>query len=241
MKTKKIVAAALALSMLFSASCGKSSENDKSSSKAATSAASEEDELKVVQDLLDQYETAVKDKDYETLAKITNADMLQYISSGKESTEEEIIALLKGEGDENSDIASFVDTDLTEFEIDELECHNELVGELNDFLSDEAFSELCESEVNASEKYTIDGVYTYKLKSVSETGDDADVDFNSNFEMEMFVLRINDEWKVDCGYGLIYSMYKAFSNVDTNDFEGFDDEEDVEDAESEDEAESEEE
>lgn len=276
MKTKKILAAALALSMLFAASCGKNeeSEKDKTSSKAdstsvsdTTEATSEngdsssdsensdtessssgsdvdpdapeepasEEELAEVNELIEQYKKAVTDKDFATLAKITDADMLQYISEGKEATADELEALLSGENGDGENVA-YIGMEVSEYEFGEAECHNSTASIFNDFLSDEAISALAEeagTAVDAAEKYTIDGVYTFKLNSKSSTGDGdesgEDASFSSDVSMEMFVFRINGEWKIDCGYGMVVSMYNTFSNMDTDDLDADLDAEDSED------------
>ena len=277
MKTKKILAAALALSMLFAASCGKSeeSEKDKASSKAdstsvsdTTEATSEngdsssdsensdtessssgssdvdpdapeepasEEELAEVTELIEQYKKAVTDKDFATLAKITDADMLQYISGGKEATADELEALLSGENGDGENVA-YIDIEVSEYEFGEAECHNSTASIFNDFLSDEAISALAEeagTAVDAAEKYTIDGVYTFKLDNKSATGSNEESGeepaFSSDISMDMFVFRINGEWKIDCGYGMVVSMYNAFSNMDTDDLDADLDAEDSED------------
>ena len=199
-----------------------------------------EEELQAVKDLIAAYETAVKAKDYETMVDLTDADLLYYISYGKEGTKEELVSLLDGTADAEEG-AIVAETDYSNTVFGEPHCYNSQAKIYNEFLSNEDLAMLAEEGEGATDvasKYTIDGLYTFSMSSDASASadtsaeEDADVDasinVNSSFDMDMFVVRINGEWKIDTGYVMIASLYTSLSGMDESDFEDDEFELDVE-------------
>lgn len=165
-----------------------------------------DEELKKVQELIAEYEKAVKSNDYEAMLKITDIDMLNYISEGKEATDDELLSVLNNNDDPDSIV---ITADYSEMTFEEPRCYNSFSKEYNDFLSDEMLSTLSDVPNDASSKYKIDGLYMFRMTSAS----DSQSEMNFSSDMDMYVFRINGEWKVDIGYGFIVDMYKAFSSM----------------------------
>ncbi len=201
-----------------------------------------EEELQEVKALIAAYETALKADDYETMVDLTDVELLQYITKGTEGTKEELTALLKGEtGDENTIV---VKQDYSNTVFGEPHCYNSQAKMFNDFLASDAiafFAEEGEGVTDAADKYTIDGLYSFSMSSdttanaetSSETEDgEGSMSFSSNgsFDIDMYAVRINGEWKIDSGFIMVAGMYQAFSGMADEDAEiGFD----TEDAETE--------
>ncbi len=179
-----------------------------------------EEELQEVKDVIAAYETALKAKDYDTMVDLTDVDLLQYISTGKEGTKEELVALLKGEtGDEN---AMVVEPDYSNTVFGEPRCYNSQAKQFNDFLSSDAmafFAEEGEGASDTAEKFTIDGLYAFSMSSETsvetEVSSDAEISLNASgsIDMDMYVVHINGEWKVDSGFIMVAGMYQALSSM----------------------------
>lgn len=165
------------------------------------------EELKEVQELIKKYETAAKEKDYETLAEITNTDMLLYLTTGNESTREEQIASIKGETDSD---ALVVEPDYISISCGEPHCFNSQAAEYNDFLSDESINLIAP---DIASKYKIDGLYSFRMNAETDSDDEVS-GLSSNIDTDNYVLRINGEWKIDSGYSYIVGMLKMLSSMD---------------------------
>lgn len=182
-----------------------------------------EEELQEVKDIIAAYETALKADDYETMVDLTDVDLLQYIATGKEGTKEELVALLKGEtGDENTIV---VKQDYSNTVFGEPRCYNSQAKMFNDFLASDAiafFAEEGEGVTDAADKFTIDGLYAFSMSSETSAETSSEIEdgegsmsFSSNgsFDMDMYVVHINGEWKVDSGFIMVAGMYQAFSGM----------------------------
>lgn len=167
------------------------------------------EELAEVQELLKKYEKALNDNDYETIADITDLNLLYEVSEGEEKDRDTIISILKGETD-SEDV--FVPTTNLGTSFGEPRCYNSAAKVYNDFLSDPSITAMND----VSSKYTIDGLYMYNMSSSSTTDPDENntgISGDFNFNMDMYILRINGEWKIDCGYGMMVDFANMFSNM----------------------------
>jgi len=167
------------------------------------------EELAEVQELLKKYEKAVNENDYETIADITDIDLIYAISEGEEKDRDTIVSILKGETD-SEDIV--IPTTNLGTSFGEPRCYNSAAKTYNDFLSDPGIAEMSD----ASSKYTIDGLYLFNMTSSSTADSDensAGISGNFNFNMDMYIMRINGEWKVDCGYGMMVDLAKMFGDM----------------------------
>ena len=223
MRNKLVWASVLSMAMLLTA-CGEKTEDPESESETqattavSTEAATEEttevtteaekeqapagtegDEAAQVQAVIDGYIKAVREQDYANMAKYYNMELSHYMSTGEKASEAELAEMLKEEyathtgiADENTTIGAPV-------------CVSERIEAYNDFLASDMFKEITNDagetvQLNLPENYKIDGVYTFNYAT---SGGGFSID------MDMDVLRVNGEWKVDSAL----SMMMAFSSM----------------------------
>lgn len=173
-----------------------------------------DEELKEVQELVKKYAEAAKTNDYASLVTLTNVDMLQFISTGNDSpSQEELINALKGVSDDTNEMTLVAEPDYSGMTFGEPRCYNSRASIYNDFLSSDSITAF--SKADAASKYKIDGLYSFKMSGSSDTQDeDNGFGFSSNVDMDIHVFRINGEWKVDTGYGMMVDLFNAFSSMD---------------------------
>jgi len=172
-----------------------------------------EEELKAVQELVNKYAEAAKINDYETLVTLTNIDMLHYISTGNDSpSNEDLVKALKGELDDTDEASLISEPDYSGMSFGEPRCYNSRASIYNDFLASDSIKAF--SKADAASKYKIDGLYSFKMSGSSDTQNEENAfGFSSNIDMDVHVFRINGEWKVDTGYGMMVDIFNAFSSM----------------------------
>ena len=234
MNKRKLIAGLLALTMTASlCGCGttktepetapesvteesSAAETEESAADSAEQDSAEQEsaavdpELTEIQKIVDAFFKANDEQDYDTLAKIYDADLLYYLENQKMGTEEEVLQYLKDNSTEAVPIAG----QSSSFEISEPECQNEQAEEFNKFF--EEIDKQSGSEL--AKNFKVDGVYIINMKTKgsastedSDTGVDADLNFD--LDLPLAVLHINGEWKCDMAVNLTMSMYNAFSQM----------------------------
>ena len=226
MRKKMIWASVLSMAMLLTA-CGEktgdtSTPSDTKATTAATEAAmeatteaeteatteaeteaavSEGDEVAQVQAVIDGYIKAVREQDYANMVKYYNMELSHYMSTGEKASEAELAEMLKeeyathtGVSDENATIGAPV-------------CAPELIQEYNDFLASDMFKEITNDagetvQLNLPENYKIDGVYVFNYSSAG-----------GSIKMDMEVLRVNGEWKVDSALSMAMMFSSMFEDM----------------------------
>lgn len=171
-----------------------------------------DEELKEVQELVRKYAEAAKANDYAALVTLTDVDMLQFMSTGNDSpSQEELINALKGVTDD-TDMTLVSEPDYSGMTFGEPRCYNSRASIYNDFLSSDSITAF--SKADAASKYKIDGLYSFKMSGSSDTqNNDNPFGFSSNIDMDLHIFRINGEWKVDAGYGMMVDLFNAFSSM----------------------------
>ncbi len=193
-----------------------------SATQAATenrgAAPADEDELAEVQRVAETYFRATKEGDYEALVDVFDIEMLYYLENGEMGTREQCLNYLKEMDPEETGAASIEDGNVT---IGDPVCANEQAEEYNDFFKmiDEA-----SGKSKLAENFKVDGVYNMRLQtsgttdastSTDESGIKVNLDVSGSFDigMDIPILRINGQWKVDPAIGLTMSFYQMFSGL----------------------------
>ncbi len=164
----------------------------------------EGDEAAQVQAAIDGYIKAIEEADYANIVKYYDIELLQHMATGKKHTEDELIAEVKRMADSGELAVGPMNA-----EIGKPECLNSEAQEYNDFLASDMLAEI-ENEngetvkLNLAENYKIDGVYTFRYTASSA---------GMNVDMDMAVLRINGEWKVDSVLTMTMALAEAFGSM----------------------------
>ncbi len=181
-------------------------ETEEENAEATGEEPASADELAAVQAAIDGYLKASEEADYASLVKYYDVDLVYYMSEGKLATEEELIAELERMADDGE---ITVGESAAEGEFGAPVCCNSEAQMYNDFLASDIFSEIEREDgttytLDMAENFVIDGVYTFNYSAAGvEDGMSFDI------SMDMTVLRINGEWKVDN----ILSLMMAFSSM----------------------------
>lgn len=223
MRKKMIWASVLSMAMLLTA-CGNTADETSSktdetqatteaateaTTEAATEATTEAsaanngegDELAQVQAAIDGYMKAASEANHKDLIKYYDIEMITYMETGKKPTEEEMIDLLK---------QSFFEGQNEGAEVGAPEAHPEYVQEVNDFMASDFLKEVEKEDgtvvpLNMAENYKIDGVYTFNYAAGGG---------GFSIDMDMTVLRINGEWKVDNAFTMAMSMASMMEGME---------------------------
>lgn len=178
-------------------------ETEATTEAETEAAVSEGDEAAQVQAVIDGYIKAVREQDYANMAKYYNMELSHYMSTGEKASEAELAEMLKEEyathtgiADENTTIGAPV-------------CVSERIEAYNDFLASDMFKEITNDagetvQLNLPENYKIDGVYTFNYAT---SGGGFSID------MDMDVLRVNGEWKVDSALSMAMMFSSMFEDM----------------------------
>lgn len=179
----------------------------------------EGDEAAEIQQLVDTYFKALDEKDYETLADVTDVELMYYMENGETGTREQYIEFLK----------TSVDTLVSDpnMEIGAPSEANEHAGMYSDFFK--MMDEEGDGELHFADTFKVDGLYTCRMKtsgeaefsqSADEEDDSISIDFSGsgsfNFDIDFYIIRINGEWKCDPTVGTVIDMYSMFSDMSEN-------------------------
>ena len=184
-----------------------STENDESSESGESTEsgeATEGDEAAQVQAAIDGYIKAIEEADYTNIVKYYDIELLKYMATGKQYTEDELITELQRMTDSGELAVGPMNA-----ELGKPECLNSEAQKYNDFLASDMLAEI-ENEngetvkLNLAENYKIDGVYTFRYSAASS---------GMSVDMDMTVLRINGEWKVDSALTMTMAMAEAFGSL----------------------------
>ncbi len=177
------------------------------------------DELAEVQRVADTYFKAMKDGDYEALVDVFDVEMLYYLENGETGSREQYLEFLRDMSDEETGASSIENDNVT---IGDPVCANEQAEQYNEFFR--KIDELSEGKSKLAENFKVDGVYNMRLQtsgttaastSTDESGIKMNVDVSGSFDfgMDIPILRINGQWKVDPAIGLIMGFYQMFSGL----------------------------
>ena len=216
MMRKRLAAALFALVAATSlCSCGsdepaaseKSSEND-ITSVSETDAVTEPEELEAdsadnkqdkpaegdeaaeIQQLLDTYLKAMDEKDYDTVADVTDVELMYFMEHEETGTREQYVEYLKEQFGENDAYAGVT--------FGAPEEANEHAGIYNDFFR--MMDEESEGKLHLAENFDVDGLYSCRMDA-------------TGISMDFYVIRINGEWKCDPTVGTAIDMYNTFSDM----------------------------
>ncbi len=171
------------------------------------------EELAEVQAAIDGYRKAIEEGNCAELVKYYDIDVMYYMTTGKLADEAELVAELERQVDDG-ELA--VGESAVQGEFGAPVCYNSQAKEYNDFLASDIFAEGGFEdengntfEVNMAENFVIDGVYMFEY---SAAGDQEGMSFDVS--MDMAVLRINGEWKVDTGLTLTMAFATMFEGME---------------------------
>ena len=177
------------------------------------------DELATVQYLADTYFKAIKNKDYDTLVDITDAELMCYISDGEMPDRDAQIEYVK----------SLCSDGGTDYTVSKPEKESGYAEEYNEF-----FKTLDEQQGSKiADKFKVEDAYSVRLKagaagdiessgiSAESEGVDLDVAFSGsydiNIDIDMPIIKLNGEWKCDPQLSMMMSFYTAFSSMGDGD------------------------
>ncbi len=172
------------------------------------------DELATVQYLADTYFKAIKNKDYDTLVDITDAELMCYISDGEMPDRDAQIEYVKS-----------LCSDSADYTVSKPEKESGYAEEYNEF-----FKTLDEQQGSKiADKFKVEDAYSVRLKagaagdiesssiSAESEGMDLDVAFSGsydiNVDIDMPIIKLNGEWKCDPQLSMMMSFYTAFSSM----------------------------
>ena len=192
------------------------SESDETENNEAAPA--DNQELAEVQRVAEKYFKAAEEKDYETLADVFNVEFYYYMNNGEMGDRDKYIEYLKTMSDEDLGVSG-ADADTT---ISDPVCANDHAEEYNNFFR--TVDEQGNGESALAENFKVDGVYTMRMKSsgstesatqteVSGISMDISVDGNYNLDVDIPILHINGEWKVDPGIDMMIGIYQMFAGM----------------------------
>lgn len=171
------------------------------------------EELAEVQAAIDGYRKALEEENYADLVKYYDINVMYYMTTGKLASDEELSAELERQVADGELAAG---ESAVQGEFGAPVCYNSQAKEYNDFLASDIFSEGGFEdengntfEVNMAENFTIDGVYMFEY---SAAGDQEGMSFDVS--MDMAVLRINGEWKVDTGLTMTMALAAMFEGME---------------------------
>ncbi len=168
------------------------------------------DEPAEVQKVADAYFKAIADGDFETLAQVCDVELMYYIDQNEPGSHEDHVAYLERE---------FGDKDYyKDAEIGKVVCANSHASEYTDFFK--LLDEEDNSGFSLGDKFTVDGMYTVRIKDTAETdvsSDDGDVSVSisgsGTSDMDMAIIHINGEWRADPSVGLAMTLYQIFTGM----------------------------
>ena len=187
-----------------------------------------DEELAEVKQVLDDFFKANAEKDYDTLAKVYDVELLYFMDNGKTGDAAKYKEFLQ----DASHQGMLTMADPNVYEIDEPLCYNSHAGEYNDFL---VTLNDYQEEADLTEHFKIDGLYSARMRASShDTQDitddqDDDVDVSGtvsgdiNIDTEILIFRINGEWKCDLEVSMAKAFYSMFSGMSDEEFSMADD------------------
>lgn len=190
----------------------------KNSAKAGT-----EEALEEVQQIMRQFNEAMKKNDSKALIDLINVEMLYYMEYGKTGTSSEYRNYFDSKvmSEQESQLGVLNDCyDLFETQTPVYSLEKEL--EYNEALV--KMDELSHGESQLSSNFYIDGVYLYRIEASTdgsvEAGDAAgsglqfDLDeTGGSVGMDIAVVRINGEWKIDFVLPTMQSILNMFGDI----------------------------
>ena len=188
-----------------------------------------DEELAEVKQVLDSFFKANAAKDYDTLAKVYDVDLLYFMDNGKTGDAAKYKEYLQDAAHQG--MLTMADPNV--YQIDEPLCYNSHAGEYNDFLT--TLNDYQE-EADLTEHFKIDGLYSARMRTsaqdtqnfANDENDDVDVSgtvsSDINIDTEILIFRINGDWKCDLEVSMAKAFYSMFSGMgDDSSFELKDD------------------
>ncbi|MBR5405634.1 MAG: hypothetical protein K6E36_09970 [Oscillospiraceae bacterium] len=202
-----------------SASDGKTTAAAESGTKAAADRSygekpSADDELATVKYLADTYFKAAKQNDYETLADIVAVDLLCCVSDGEAGDRDAQIEAVK-------QLCTTSDAD-GEKEVSDPQKETSAAEDYNKFF--EVLDQESGGLTQFAKTFKVEDVYTVRVKTNSDvstkvntnsSGLDLTVDLSGTFsaDVDLPIIKINGEWKVEPMVNLLMMFYDLASDL----------------------------